>query len=197
MASLLNKGKKYKRFVAAVYPKREEEGIVSANLSKLLFYAMTSPSKLQKIGEYLDARVEKDLRRRRYGFVEVSMRTLGELIKACHKDLGLFAGHALSAMRRVLDAQAARPELARLAVEAFTRFAEFQDDASSYDLEQFTEYFLRLADAGAPLESRVAGLRALEAYVTRAADLDPFLIKYVDAPGARLVPTLLEARPRT
>jgi hypothetical protein len=161
-------------------------------VSKLLFYAMTSPAKLKKIGEYIEKRVRKDLAKRRYGYVEVSVRALNELIKACHKDLNLFAGHAVAIMK-LLFTQESKSDLQVLAAEAFARFAEFQDDAAHYDLEQFVEYLLRLACQEEP-RVRLAGLRALDLYITRTADLEPLLIKYVDAPQSRLLACLLEAR---
>ena len=46
---------------------------VSANMQKLIYYAATSPEKLDRIGEYLAYRIGRDIYRAKYGFVKIGM----------------------------------------------------------------------------------------------------------------------------
>lgn len=192
-----NKGQ-YKKIVLAVYPKEQEEGIVQHNVSKLLFYAMTTPSELEPIGAFIEKRLREDLAKRRLGWVEVGARALNELTKACHKDLHLFAPHVMAVMRLLFDDE--RVEMNILSVDIFKRFAEFQDEVSQFDLDKFVPYFERMASparAGADAARlRAAGLEALDAYVARVADPDAFVLSRIDAPPgppSALVGVLLAA----
>src|SRR5690348_15547560 len=87
--------KQYKKMVLAVYPAQQEEGIVQTNLSKLAFYATTTPSELEPIGAFIEKRIREDLVKRRLGWVEVGARALNELTKSCHTDLHLFGSHVM------------------------------------------------------------------------------------------------------
>ena len=44
-----------------------QEGLVKGNMDKLTFFAMKSPDKLDRIGEYLEQRLSRDIYRQRYG----------------------------------------------------------------------------------------------------------------------------------
>lgn len=44
-----------------------QAGLVKANMDKLVFFAMKSPDKLDRIGEYLEQRLSRDIARQRYG----------------------------------------------------------------------------------------------------------------------------------
>jgi len=46
-----------------------QAGLVKANMDKLVFFAMKSPDKLDRIGEYLEQRLSRDIARQRYGWV--------------------------------------------------------------------------------------------------------------------------------
>jgi hypothetical protein len=48
-----------------------QEGLVKSNMDKLTFFAMKSPEKLDRIGEYLAQRLSRDVYRQRYGYEAV------------------------------------------------------------------------------------------------------------------------------
>ena len=54
---------RYKRLVDNIYPDYEEEGLNNNNMQKLSYYAVTSPEKWDRIGEYLAYRIYRDLNR--------------------------------------------------------------------------------------------------------------------------------------
>lgn len=49
-----------------MFPVNADEGLVKANMEKLTFYSVSSPEKLDRIGEYLYQKASKDINRKRY-----------------------------------------------------------------------------------------------------------------------------------
>ncbi len=73
---------KHSTLIANVYPSAPgEEGPKSSALSLLVFYATSKPQKLPKIGSYLEARVEKDLQRLRYGYFNLFFNEFQDMSK--------------------------------------------------------------------------------------------------------------------
>ena len=64
---------RYKRLVDNIFPDYPEDGLVKSNMEKLIYYAATSPEKLDRIGEYLAYRIGRDIYRAKYGFVKIGM----------------------------------------------------------------------------------------------------------------------------
>ena len=58
---------RYKRLVDSIFPADPQDGLVKSNMDKLTFFAMKSPEKLDRIGEYLAQRVSRDVHRQRTG----------------------------------------------------------------------------------------------------------------------------------
>ena len=48
-----------------IYPANPEDGLVKNKMETLTYYAVTSPEKLDRIGEYLEHRVGRDIYRNR------------------------------------------------------------------------------------------------------------------------------------
>lgn len=57
---------RYKRLVDNIFPAIPEDGLVKSNMEKLTFYSLSSPDKLDRIGEYLYQKATKDINRKRY-----------------------------------------------------------------------------------------------------------------------------------
>lgn len=57
---------RYKRLVDNIFPVNPEDGLVRSNMEKLTFYSLSSPDKLDRIGEYLYQKATKDINRKRY-----------------------------------------------------------------------------------------------------------------------------------
>ena len=82
----------YKRHVDAIYPAAAEDGLVKNKNETLTYFAMTSPEKLDRIGEYLAYRISRDVNRGRIEFVFIGVESMDHLLKsACHvRTLNLF-----------------------------------------------------------------------------------------------------------
>lgn len=62
---------RYKRLVDNIFPVNPDDGLVKSNMEKLTFYSLSSPEKLDRIGEYLYQKAAKDINRKRYKLVIV------------------------------------------------------------------------------------------------------------------------------
>ncbi|KAL2718149.1 protein EFR3 cmp44E isoform X1 [Vespula squamosa] len=54
---------RYKRLVDNIFPVNPQDGLVKNNMEKLTFYSLSSPEKLDRIGEYLFQRASRDIYR--------------------------------------------------------------------------------------------------------------------------------------
>lgn len=59
---------RYKRLVDNVFPVNADDGLVKSNMEKLTFYSVSSPEKIDRIGEYLYQKATKDINRKRYKY---------------------------------------------------------------------------------------------------------------------------------
>jgi len=65
---------------------------------------MSSPEKLDRIGEYLAQRVSRDIYRRRNAFVVIAMEAMDQLLVACHaQSLNLFVESFLKTIQKLLE----------------------------------------------------------------------------------------------
>ena len=100
-------------------------------MEKLTFYAVSSPEKLDRIGEYIAHRVQRDINRARDTYVEISMEAMDSLLVACHsQSLNLFVESFLKIVQLLLECQ--NPELQLLATRSFVKFANIEEDTPSY-----------------------------------------------------------------
>ncbi|XP_017461863.1 PREDICTED: protein EFR3 homolog cmp44E-like, partial [Rhagoletis zephyria] len=105
------------------------DGLVKSNMEKLIFYAMSSPEKLDRIGAYLAERINRDLSRHRFGFVVIAIDAMDQLLVTCHS-LNLFVQSYLKVVQLVLESQDA--DLQVLATSSFVKFANIEEDTPSY-----------------------------------------------------------------
>ena len=97
---------RYKRLVDNIFPDYADDGLVNANMQKLIYYAATSPEKWDRIGEYLAYRIGRDLNRSypRYGFVIIGMEAMDQLLMACHSQhLNLYVESYLKTVQKLLE----------------------------------------------------------------------------------------------
>lgn len=59
---------RYKRLVDNIFPVQPQDGLVKSNMEKLTYYSLSSPEKLDRIGEYLFQKASRDIYRRRHGY---------------------------------------------------------------------------------------------------------------------------------
>lgn len=108
-----------------------KDGLVKTNMEKLTFYALSSPEKLDRIGEYLAQRVARDLNRHRIGYVEIAMQAMDNLLQACHaQSLNLFVESFLKIVQQLLENSEFKMQL--LATSSFVKFANIEEDTPSY-----------------------------------------------------------------
>ncbi|XP_063851416.1 LOW QUALITY PROTEIN: protein EFR3 homolog cmp44E-like, partial [Scylla paramamosain] len=122
---------RYKRLVDNIFPAIPEDGLVKSNMDKLMWYAMNSPDKLDRIGEYLAYRLFRDINRRKTGYVIISMDALDQLLISCHaNNLNLFVESFLQMVQKLLEST--EPALQLRATQSFEKFANIREDTPSY-----------------------------------------------------------------
>ncbi|XP_055296771.1 protein EFR3 homolog cmp44E isoform X2 [Sitodiplosis mosellana] len=122
---------RYKRLVDNIFPVNPDDGLVKSNMEKLTFYSLSSPEKLDRIGEYLYQKAAKDIHRKRYKLVEIAMEAMDLLLMACHaQTLNLFVESFLRMVQKLMED--ANPNLQILATNSFVRFANIEEDTPSY-----------------------------------------------------------------
>ncbi|XP_067628751.1 protein EFR3 homolog cmp44E isoform X2 [Eurosta solidaginis] len=123
---------RYKRLVDNIFPVNPEDGLVKSNMEKLTFYSLSSPDKLDRIGEYLYQKATKDINRKRYKFVEIAMEAMDLLLQACHAQttLNLFVESFLRMVQKLLEDT--NPNLQIMATNSFVKFANINEDTPSY-----------------------------------------------------------------
>ncbi|XP_042882962.1 protein EFR3 homolog cmp44E-like isoform X2 [Penaeus japonicus] len=122
---------RYKRLVDNIFPANPEDGLVKSNMDKLMWYAMTSPDKLDRIGDYLAHRLYRDINRRKTGYVIISMDALDQLLVSCHaNNLNLFVESFLQMVQKLLEST--EPKLQLRATQSFEKFANIREDTPSY-----------------------------------------------------------------
>ncbi|KAG7301037.1 hypothetical protein JYU34_015411 [Plutella xylostella] len=122
---------RYKRLVDNIFPASPQDGLVKTNMEKLMFYSLSSPEKLDRIGEYLFQKVSRDIYRRRHGYVIIAAEAMDQLLLACHaQTLNLFVESFLKMVQKLLEST--DPQLQILATQSFVRFANIEEDTPSY-----------------------------------------------------------------
>ena len=122
----------YKRHVDAIYPAAAEDGLVKNKMESLVYFAMTSPEKLDRIGEYLAHRVARDVNRGRKEFVLIGVDAMDQLLQsACHvRTLNLFVESFLDTIQKLLESP--DPDLQILASTSFLKFSKIEEETPSY-----------------------------------------------------------------
>ncbi|KAF3430323.1 hypothetical protein E2986_09697 [Frieseomelitta varia] len=111
---------RYKRLVDNIFPVNPQDGLVKNNMEKLTFYSLSSPEKLDRIGEYLFQRASRDIYRRRNGFVVIAMEAMDQLLVACHaQTLNLFVESFLKMVQKLLEST--DPQLQILATQSLNK----------------------------------------------------------------------------
>ncbi|XP_054275063.1 protein EFR3 homolog cmp44E isoform X2 [Macrosteles quadrilineatus] len=169
---------RYKRLVDNIFPPIPQDGLVKNNMEKLTFYSLSSPEKLDRIGEYLYQRACRDLSRKRTGFVVIAMEAMDQLLVACHaQTLNLFVESFLRIVQKLLESM--EPELQILATQSFVRFANIEEDTPSYHrrYDFFVSKFSSMchsnhADPNVRDSIRLAGIKGLQGVIRKTVSDD-------------------------
>ncbi|CAG0901189.1 unnamed protein product [Darwinula stevensoni] len=173
-----------------------QEGLQKNNMDKLTFYALSSPEKLDRIGEYIAQRVNRDIRRK-MGFVRIAMEAMDQLLLACHaQSLNLFVESFLKTIQKLLECP--DPEMQVLGSQSFVKFSNIEEDTPSYHLRYdfFVCKFSSMChdnndDLSARTKIRMAGLKGLQGVVRKTVSDE--LVESIWEPDHmnKIVPSLL------
>ena len=164
---------RYKKLVKSIFPANDQAGIVDINMDKLLFYAITSPEKIDRIGKYLTKQVVYEVNRRRDAYICIALQALDQLLRSCHgSSSDLLLASLLKTVNILLDTN--RPLLQMLAVRSFITFANMDENIPSYHLRYvfFASKFASLSrnDHLDPMMNRrlrIAGLIGIQGIVRK------------------------------
>lgn len=86
-------------------------------MEKLIYYANSSPQKLDRIGDYFSSKVARDLYRRKDGYVQTAMDAMDQLLVACNaQSLNLFVESYLKIIQLLLESH--EPNMQLLATQS-------------------------------------------------------------------------------
>ena len=185
----------FKRHVDAIFPTDPNEGLVKNKMETLAYYAMTSPEKLDRIGEYLEERVSRHIYRNRKGFARIGMEAMDQLIKSCHVNtINLFVESFLKTVQKLLESS--DPELQILASQSFMAFSQIEEDTPSYHrsynffIERFSQMCHSDHDDPQLREAiRLSGLQGLNGVIRKT--VNEVLAENIWDHMDKIVPSLL------
>lgn len=188
---------RYKRLVDNIYPADPRQGLVKANMDKLIFYALSSPEKLDRIGAYLAQKLNRDVERRRFGLVFITVEALDQLLLACHApNLNLFVESFLKMVQKLLESS--ETDLQVLGSTSFVKFANIEEDTPSYHrrYDFFVSKFSAMCWFSSGNEEecfriRLAGLKGLQGVVRKTVSDDLQANIMDDTHMSKIIPSLL------
>ncbi|KAK0178073.1 hypothetical protein PV328_002054 [Microctonus aethiopoides] len=188
---------RYKKLVDNIFPVNPQDGLVKNNMEKLTFYSLSSPEKLDRIGEYLFQRASRDIYRRRNGFVVIAMEAMDQLLVACHaQTLNLFVESFLKMIQKLLEST--DPQLQIMATQSFVRFANIEEDTPSYHTRYdfFVSKYSAMCHANYDdleirKQIRLAGIQGLQGVVRKTLSDDLVENIWESVHMDKIVPSLL------
>ncbi|KAF2280369.1 uncharacterized protein EI97DRAFT_430110 [Westerdykella ornata] len=165
---------KHQVLVLKCYPKFQKNNVEvrpnSSELSYLLYYASTRRSKLQKLGDFLDKRIIKDVWKGRIGNVQVTLEICKALIEKCPRELPLYAAALMRILRNVLNSEDVT--MIEASVPTFEAFCAHQDPANLAADQGYIKRYEEIVRLYALLASK-EGIKSL-----KAAPSWPVAIRY-------------------
>ncbi|XP_034941643.1 protein EFR3 homolog cmp44E isoform X2 [Chelonus insularis] len=188
---------RYKRLVDNIFPVNPQDGLIKNNMEKLTFYSLSSPEKLDRIGEYLFQRASRDIYRRRNGFVIIAMEAMDQLLLACHaQTLNLFVESFLKMIQKLLESTDYQLQI--LATQSFVRFANIEEDTPSYHTRYdfFVSKFSAMChsncdDLEIRKQIRLSGIQGLQGVVRKTLSDDLVENIWESVHMDKIVPSLL------
>lgn len=161
--------KRYKKLLADVFPKSQDELPNDRKIAKLCEYALKNPLRIPKIAASLEQRGYKELRNEHFGSVRVIMAVYIKLFSACKVQMPLFAVSAINMIKTLLD-QTRQDDARVIGCDTVFEFAHNQVDGTYiHHLDGLLPSLLSLAEETGEEQRRnllrSAGLRALSALV--------------------------------
>ncbi|KAL5152380.1 Protein EFR3 B [Glycine soja] len=157
--------KRYKKFIADIFPRNQVAEPNDRKIGKLCEYASKNPLRIPKITDNLEQRCYKDLRNENFGSVKVVLCIYRKLLSTCKEQMPLFANSLLGIIRILLE-QTRADEMQILGCNTLVEFIDCQTDGTyMFNLEGFIPKLCQLAQEVGNNEQalllRSAGLQAL------------------------------------
>ncbi|KAL6505973.1 hypothetical protein OROHE_022692 [Orobanche hederae] len=159
--------KRYKKLIADIFPRSQEEEPNDRKIGKLCEYAAKNPLRIPKIANSLEQRCYKELRNENFPSVKIIMCIYRKLLVSCKEQMPLFANNVLTIIHTLLD-QANKYEMLTIGCKLLFDFVNNQNDGIYIsNLEGFIPKLCQLSQEVGEDERaktiRAAGLQALSA----------------------------------